>query len=135
MFAMDIAKRSSAVSRRSAPIRKVQPRPGARGRSLDSLSSTGLGDAFYSWRGASGRRYVFSVFGAQESELVAGFSAAAILGVVREGAARRAVCVLASRDFPSIVQACKIARPEIQEWHVLFGADDASISDLAALLP
>jgi len=75
------------------------------------------------------------VFGAQESELVAGFSGAAILGVLREGAARRAVCVLASRDFPWGAQAGRSARPEIEEWHVLFGADDASIADLAASLP
>jgi hypothetical protein len=104
----------------------------SRGGSLASLGATGLGERFYSWRGRSGRRYVFSVFDASERALVADFSEATIVGVVREGATRRPVYALASRDFHLRTLGCEA--DAANEWHVLFERDEGVLRDLCASL-
>jgi hypothetical protein len=105
-----------------------------RGQSLASLAASSLGAGFYSWRGFSGRNYVCSVFADAERAVVAEFSAATIIGVASEGAARRPVCVLSSREF-SVLSADRHGEfPGVDEWHVHFGADEAELRDLAASL-
>jgi hypothetical protein len=109
-----------------------------RGQTLASLLSSELGDRFYCWRGASGARYVCSVFQSGEEAIVADFSQGLIIGVARDGAARRPICVLSSGDFESArgreLRAAARAHG-VSEWHIHFGADDAKLNDLAASLP
>ncbi len=63
--------------------------------------------------------------------LVSNFESVAIVGVAGEGTTRRPICVLSPRELralgPALVEAAS-------EWHVLFGADEASIKDLAGSL-
>lgn len=109
--------------------RQIRPEPldGARGRTLASLDSCDLRDRFYSWREASGRRFVCSIFRAEEEGVVALFSQAVVIGVAREGAERRPVCVLAAHDFETpegrSIRADALTLGA-NEWHVHFGADD-----------
>lgn len=108
-----------------------------RGQSLASLSASKLRERFYSWRGASGRRYVCSVFPSIEETIVADFSQGVIIGVVGEGASRRPICVLSADDFDSerglLVRQEARARG-VDEWHIHFGVGDAGLRDLADLL-
>ncbi|PWB83238.1 MAG: hypothetical protein C3F11_07765 [Methylocystaceae bacterium] len=111
--------------------------PSARGQELASLASCDLRDRFYSWRGASGQRYVCSIFRLDEESVVAEFSQAVVIGVVREGATRRPVCVLRSRDFET--DDGRAVRDDarklgVNEWHVRFGARDDIMLGLAAAL-
>jgi hypothetical protein len=102
-----------------------------RGASLASLAQTPLRGAFYSWHGASGRRYVLSVFEGSDWMLVSNFESVAIVGVAGDGTTRRPICVLSPRELralgPALVEAAS-------EWHVLFGADEAALKDLAGSL-
>ena len=134
MLALEFAARGPIVSHRPGAARGKSLRASTRGRRLASLSSTGLGDAFYSWRGASGLRYVFSVFSAQDAEVIAAFSGAAIIGVARDGMTRRAVCISTSREFARIAAASADAGGAIAEWHVLFAADEAALEDICGAL-
>jgi hypothetical protein len=104
-----------------------------RGRSLASLHASDLDGRFYAWRGASGRSYVCSVFSREERAVVAGFSAAAIVGVAAEGAARRPLFVLSSREFRALAAAGE-GFCGATEWHVHFCKDDAELRDLAGSL-
>ena len=101
------------------------------GASLASLAQTPLRGAFYSWHGASGSRYVLSVFDGSDWMLVSEFESVAIVGVANDGTTRRPICVLSPRELralgPALVEAAS-------EWHVLFGADEAAIRDLAGSL-
>lgn len=112
--------------------------PGApRGQSLASLPASDLGERFYAWRGASGARFVCSVFQGGEEAVVAGFSNALIVGVAREGAARRPVCVLSSREFEGVAGRAPWEASRalgVNEWHVHFGWDEGKLRDLAASL-
>jgi len=108
--------------------------PPPRGQSLSSLLACELRDRFYSWRGASGACYVCSVFQSGEERIVADFSSSAIIGVARDGAVRRPVCVVSSRDFESLEgRALREAARSLGvcEWHVHFGVDDAKLRDIA----
>jgi hypothetical protein len=135
MLSPEFAHKYSAAAPRTAMTRgKAGFRGSARGRSLASLSSSGLGDSFYSWRGISGRRYVFSVFAAPEIDMIAGFSAAAIIGVARDGGTRRALCVASSSDFGRVYAAAALAKAAIAEWHVLFAAEENVVDDLSEAL-
>jgi len=101
------------------------------GESLASLAQSQLRGAFYSWRGFSGRRYVLSVFNGTQWPLVSEFEGVAIVGVADDGATRRPVCVLSSRELRALGPALSRAATE---WHVLFCADDAALKDLAGSL-
>jgi len=109
----------------------AEGRRGGRGASLASLAQTKLHGAFYSWHGASGRRYVLSVFDGSDWMLVSDFESVAIVGVANDGATRRPICVLSPRELralgPALVEAAS-------EWHVLFAADEAAMKDLAGSL-
>ena len=94
-----------------------------------------MSDHFYSWRGASGARYVTSVFDEREELTVAAFSGALVIGVAREANARRALHLFASRDFDT--PRGRELRAEIRalgcnEWHVRFAARNETFEDLAA---
>jgi hypothetical protein len=108
-----------------------------RGQSLASLPASDLGERFYAWRGASGARFVCSVFQAGETGIVADFSSALIVGVAREGALRRPVCVLSSREFEGVAGRAPWEAERalgVAEWHVHFCADEDKLCDLAASL-
>jgi hypothetical protein len=125
-------KRKFAKARRDAP-------PGASpsGQALASLLTSDLAERFYSWRGLSGRRYICSVFSAADAAVVSEFTAAAVIGVTRVGAARRPVCVMSSREFHvwgDIGSREGAESHGVSEWHVHFGVDDERLRDLAGSL-
>jgi hypothetical protein len=105
------------------------PRGGAaRGEPLAALGDCSLRDDFFIWRGASGRRYVFSVFAREEFAIVEQFKGVTLVGVAGRGAQRRAACVLSSGELASRGHA------GVAEWHVHFGDDEKKRRDLAAAL-
>jgi hypothetical protein len=96
-----------------------------------------LRERFYSWRGLSGRRYICSVFSVAETAVVSEFTAAAVIGVAKAGAARRPVCVMSSREFHvwgDIGSREGAESHGVSEWHVHFGVDDEGLRDLAGSL-
>jgi hypothetical protein len=105
--------------------------PSSQGRELASLSASGLGERFYSWRASCGRLYVCSIFRAEEAALIAAFAGAAVIGVVHEGAARRPACVFASDALATAAgrrlraDACRLG---VNEWHVRFCAGDRDLT-------
>lgn len=108
-----------------------------RGESLASLLLSNLKDHFCCWRGASGVRYIFSIFPGEDEALVAGFSGAAVMGVAREGSVLRPVCLLDSADFdaPRGRAVRNDARAAgCSEWHVHFDSTEDELRDLAAHL-
>ena len=110
-------------------------RGAGRGQSLSALRASDLRDRFYSWRGASGRNYVCSVFRLSDEALLTDFAHSLFIGVAREGAGRRPLCALASRDFGDAAGAILRAEAMAQglsEWHVHFCADEAEVEDLVA---
>lgn len=106
-----------------------------RGQALQSLAETdSLRSRFFSWRGASGRRYVCSVFQSGEDSFVADVTNGVVIGVAREGATTRPVCVFLAQER-SRRGLREIARElGVAEWHVHFCADAASLRDLSASL-
>ncbi len=96
----------------------IDPEPSLdKGESLLSPATAGMSDNFYSWRGASGARYVASVFEAREAN------------------ARRALHVFASRDFDAPRGREPRAEPRAlgcNEWRVRFNARSETFEDLAA---
>ncbi|MBM3563962.1 MAG: hypothetical protein FJX48_12665 [Alphaproteobacteria bacterium] len=124
------------------PTFSVSPRTfsnaATRGEALQSLAETdSLRSRFFSWRGASGRRYVCSVFQSGEEPFIADVTNGAVIGVAREGATNRPVCVfLAQERVPGDRYALRrIARElGVAEWHVHFCADAATLRDLSASL-
>jgi hypothetical protein len=106
-----------------------------RGQALQSLAETdSLRSRFFSWRGASGRRYVCSVFQSGEDSFIAGVTNGVVIGVAREGATARPVCVFLAqererRGLREIARELGVA-----EWHVHFCADAATLRDLSASL-
>jgi hypothetical protein len=123
---------------RQAARRPRRAAPPPRGQALASLlASDALRDRFYSWRGASGRRHVCSVFHRGEEAIVADFSNGLIVGVACEGAFRRPVCVFSAREFDSGERrSLRETAHELGviEWHVHFGADGEALRDLASSL-
>lgn len=119
-------------SRREAPV-VASPS----GQALASLLTSDLRERFYSWRGLSGRRYICSVFSAADAAVVAEFTAAAVIGVAKIGAARRPVCVMSSREFHiwGDIRSREGAESHgVSEWHVHFGGDEEGLRDLAGSL-
>ncbi len=107
------------------------------GKPLNSLQASDLRDHFYRWRGASNRRYVFSIFPRSEEATVAEFSEAVIIGVVNDASARQPICILSSRDFET--EEGRLLRAEarslgVNEWHVHFDVDSMCLRDLASVL-
>lgn len=109
-----------------------------RGEALHSLADAdSLRSRFFSWRGASGRRYVCSVFQSGEESFIADVTNGAVIGVAREGVATRPVCVfLAQERAPGDRHALRRMARElgVAEWHVHFCADAATLRDLSASL-
>ncbi len=109
-----------------------------RGQELGSLAETdSLRNRFFSWRGASGRRYVCSVFQTGEEGFVADVTNGLIIGVAREGAIARPVCVFHAREgVAGDRRALRETARElgVAEWHVHFCADAATMRDLSASL-
>ena len=95
----------SAVALHRMAFPGLTPKIGAaspRGEALTSLAgSQGLSDRFFAWRGKAGQRYVCSVFRDGEEGFVADVTSGAIIGVVRDGATPRPVCVIAARQSGS----------------------------------
>ncbi len=107
------------------------------GQALASLLSSNLRERFYSWRGLSGRRYICSVFSAAEAAVVSEFTAAAVIGVAKVGAARRPVCVMSSREFHvwgDIGSREGAESHGVSEWHVHFDVEEEGLRDLAGSL-
>jgi hypothetical protein len=107
----------------------------SRGQSLSALRASSLRDRFYAWRGASGASYVCSVFSLAEEPTLDALAECVLIGVAREGAARRPLCVLASRDFAGEAGAAlrDAARDQgLAEWHAHFFASAAAAEDLFA---
>ena len=130
----------SAVALHRMAFPGLTPKIGAttpRGEALTSLAgSQGLSDRFFAWRGKAGQRYVCSVFRDGEEGFVADVTSGAIIGVVRDGATTRPVCVIAARQSGS-TQALRALGRElgVVEWHVHFcGEADAVVSDLSGSL-
>jgi|688.fasta_scaffold215787_2 hypothetical protein len=130
----------SAVALHRMAFPGLTPKIGAttpRGEALTSLAgSQGLSDRFFAWRGKAGQRYVCSVFRDGEEGFVADVTSGAIIGVVRDGATTRPVCVIAARQSGS-TQALRALGRElgVAEWHVHFcGEADAVVSDLSGSL-
>jgi hypothetical protein len=105
-----------------------------RGQELQSLAETdALRGRFFSWRGVSGERYVCSVFQRGEENFVADVESGVIIGVARESAGRRPVCVLGAGE--NILSLRHLARElGVVEWHVRFGADTDAVRDLSGSL-
>lgn len=119
-----------------SPRFSVKP-SAARGQELNSLmQSDTLRGRFFSWRGASGRRYVCSVFQAGEANFVADVTNGVVIGVAREGAAARPVCVfLAQQDGGGQRALRDLARElRVAEWHVHFCAGAETLRDLSGSL-
>ena len=130
----------SAVALHRMAFPGLTPKIGAatpRGEALTSLAgSQGLSDRFFAWRGKAGQRYVCSVFRDGEEGFVADVTDGAIIGVARDGAAARPVCVIAAQQSGS-TQALRALGRElgVAEWHVHFcGESDAVVSDLSGSL-
>ena len=98
------------------------------GRSLAALCGSSLRDDFFSWRGASGRIYVCSVFGREDFSVVEDFHGVTLVGVSRRGGDRRVLCILSSSQLRLRGHA------GIDEWHVHFGNDEKKLRDLSASL-
>jgi hypothetical protein len=117
--------------------RETPPGTSPTGQALASLSTSDLRERFYSWRGLSGRRYICSVFSVAETAVVSEFTAAAVIGVAKAGAAQRPVCVMSSREFHvwgDIGSREGAESHGVSEWHVHFGVDDEGLRDLAGSL-
>ena len=127
---------SFSVSRRASGQTLEDAAP--RGQALQSLAETdSLRSRFFSWRGASGRRYVCSVFQSGEASFVADVTNGVVIGVAREGATTRPVCVFLAQERAHGDRRGlrEIARElGVAEWHVHFCADAASLRDLSASL-
>jgi len=122
---------------RKSKFAKARRETSPSGQALASLSTSDLRERFYSWRGLSGRRYICSVFSAAETAVVSEFTAAAVIGVAKAGAARRPVCVMSSREFHvwgDIGSREGAESHGVSEWHVHFGVDDDGLRDLAGSL-
>lgn len=132
--------RFSSPAHRLRPVARILAAP--RGQALVSLlASDDLRSRFYSWRGASGRRYVCSVFQRGEEGFVADVDNGLIIGVAADGSALRPLCVLSARDMIADIGAGRrrslremAHEMGVAQWHVHFCADGEALRDLAASL-
>ena len=84
---------------------------------LAALTGNPLAGRFHNWRGASGRRYICTVF-ADFSE-IGDFSGVLILSVRRDAGGGRRLLDITSRDAPLAKGACGArAAAGANEWHV-----------------
>lgn len=99
-----------------------------RSESLDALDGEVLADRFRSWVGASGRRYIFSVFDPADCPAYCG---AVLIGALVEGnGERRAIHCVDTGEFPepalsSMMRACSAANQRL-EFHLHLLANTAS---------
>lgn len=117
---------------RGAPLERRR-----NGGALASLLASDLRERFYSWRGISGRSYICSVFSLAETSTVLEFTSAAVIGVASDGAARRPICVMSSREFRLLEDASwrdDFSGRGVNEWHVQFEVDEEGLRDLAGSL-
>lgn len=107
-----------------------------RGQELDALAEANvLRGRFFSWRGASGRRYVCSVFQRGEEAFVSDVESGVIVGVARDGAATRPVCVFGAGQNGARPSLRELGRElHVAEWHVHFCEGSEAARDLAASL-
>lgn len=106
-----------------------------RGQELDSLAEAdGLRGRFFSWRGVSGRRYVCSVFPRGEEDFVSDVESGVIIGVARDGASIRPLCVFGARDGARPPLANFASELGVAEWHVHFCAGEEAARDLSGSL-
>ncbi len=108
---------------------------------LASLRNASLAPRFHAWLGASGRRYVTSVYPIDLSRPLAGlpdFDAFVLIPVVRQGAARRPSTILAvERESDKRFAVSAALANDVREWHVHLLAERRSerasvVADLAA---
>ena len=120
----------------SSSRRSVGAALSPRGQELDSLvESDALRSRFFWWRGLSGRRYVCSVFQSGEDGFVADVESGVIIGVARDGAAARPVCIFSARQGGPGHSLRELAHElRIVEWHVHFCPDGEPMRDLAGSL-
>ena len=102
-----------------------------------SLRTHDLRDGFFAWHGASGRRYVASVFTFDACAAGAGlpaFEAFVLIPVVREGGRAKAQAVVVVEWGSSRLRAIAEAiAGGVHEWHVhLLGASRAERERIAA---
>jgi hypothetical protein len=107
-----------------------------RGQELDALAEANvLRGRFFSWRGGSGQRYVCSVFQRGEEAFVSDVESGVIIGVARDGAAARPVCVFGARQNGMRPTLRDLGRElGVTEWHVHFCEGSEAARDLAATL-
>jgi hypothetical protein len=107
-----------------------------RGQALSSLAeSDALRGRFFSWRGMTGRRYVCSVFQRGEESFVSDVENGVIIGVARDGAALRPVCVVTATGGVPRPPLRDLGREfDVAEWHVHFCPDPETIRDLSGSL-
>jgi hypothetical protein len=121
-------------------MRREEKALSPRGQELESLvESDSLRSRFFAWLGLSGRRYVCSVFQHGEEGFIADVESGVVIGVAREGATLRPVCVFAGRKEAGEAQKRRSLRQlarelGVAEWHVHFCADAETVRDLAASL-
>ena len=99
-----------------------------RNESLRALEGEGFADRFRTWIGASGRRYVFSVF--EPTDCPAYCGAVLIAAVVEANGERRAIRFADTGEFPepalsSMMRVCSAATERF-EFHLHLLADAAS---------
>ncbi len=120
-----------SISSRRRSVRAAAPR----GQELDSLAGAdALRGHFFSWRGVTGRRYVCSVFQRGEEGFVADVENGVVIGVARDGAGLRPVCLFSAGEA-GIGSLRDLARELcVVEWHVHFSPDAETVRDLASSL-
>ncbi|WP_457795644.1 hypothetical protein [Methylocystis sp. S23] len=120
----------------ASSLRRAGRALATRGQELDSLAgSDSLRGRFFSWRGVTGRRYVCSVFQRGEEGFVSDVENGAIIGVARDGAALRPVCLFSAGEGRRAPALRELAQElGVAEWHVHFCPDAAAIRDLAGSL-
>jgi len=96
--------------------------------SLDALDGEVLADRFRSWVGASGRRYIFSVFDPADCPAYCG--AVLIAALVEANGERRAIHCVDTGEFPepalsNVMRACSAAKQRF-EFHLHLLAKTAS---------
>lgn len=121
-----------------SPFSPRRPGGGAspRGQELDSLAEANvLRGRFFSWRGVSGQRYVCSVFQRGEEGFISNVESGVIVGVARDGATLRPVCVFGARANGPRPSPRHLARElGVAEWHVHFCAGNEAVRDLSGSL-
>jgi hypothetical protein len=108
----------------------------SRGQELESLvDSIDLRSRFFSWPGLSGRRYVCSVFQSGEEAFVAGVESGVVIGVAKDGATVRPVCVFQAEEGRAWRSLREFSQElGVVEWHVHFCADAETARDIAGSL-